>query len=117
MLDIFREGGFGTIPTALFGLLLIAAAIRYAMRPERRHVPIQVALAAATLACGGLGFVTGVVKSISAAGQAGPDDRWMVAIGVSESLQNLVLAFGLVALGAIAASVGAARVSSSAASA
>jgi hypothetical protein len=115
MLDIFREGGMGTIPTALFGVLLIAAAVRYAMNPERRHVALQVSLAAATLACGGLGFVTGVRKSIEAASQAKLDDRWIVAIGVSESLQNLVLAFVLVALGAIAASVGAARVARSAA--
>lgn len=104
----------GTLPTALFGVLLIVAAIRYAMSPEKRYVPVQISLAAATLACGGLGFVTGVVKSIAAAGEAKLDDRWIVAIGVSESLQNLVLAFGLVALGAIAASVGAARVARSA---
>jgi hypothetical protein len=109
MLDIFREGGMGTIPTALFGVLLIAAAIRYAMSPEKRHVPVQISLAVATLACGGLGFVTGVRKSIEAASQAKLDDRWIVAIGASESLQNLVLAFGLVAIGALAATVGAAR--------
>lgn len=113
MLDIFREGGAGTIPTALFGVLLVVAAIRYALSPDKRYVPLLVSSGAVTLACGGLGFATGVVKSLSAADRVKDGERWILAIGVSESLQNLVLAFALVSLGAIAATVGAARIARS----
>ncbi len=113
MLDLFREGGFGTIPTALFGLLLVAAALAYAARPEKRLVPLQISLCIVTLSSGGLGFVSGVVKSFSFLGQVKPEDRWIGAVGVAESLQNLVLAFALVTLAAIATSVGALRIARS----
>jgi hypothetical protein len=64
-----------------------------------------------TMACGALGFVTGVMKSFSYLGQAAPEDRWIWTLGVGESLHNVALALGLVTLAAIAASVGAYRFS------
>ena len=105
--EIFHEGGFGMYPTSIFGVMLIAASICYAMSPERRFVPLQVALGMVTLASGGLGFVTGLIKSTMAPGAVGPDQRWVRGLG--ESLDNLALALALVVVGALAASVGALR--------
>ena len=111
MVDAFHRGGWGMIPTALFGLLLIAASVRYAISPERRFVPLQVTLGIMTLASGGLGFATGLIKSISSVETATSDLRFIWVLGMGESLNNVALALGLHTLGAIAASVGAWRLS------
>jgi len=108
MREMFHLGGFGMYPTTIFGLMLVAACVRYAVSPERRFVPLQVSLGIVTLASGGLGFVTGVVKSITAGG-VGPDQRWLWVVGLGESLTNVVLALMLIVLGALAATVGALR--------
>jgi hypothetical protein len=107
--EAFHMGGWGMYPTSIFGLMLVAASIRYAMSPERRFVPIQVSLAIVTMASGGLGFVTGMIKSVLAIEGAGPDRRWIWVLGVGESLNNLALALALVTVGALVASVGALR--------
>jgi DNA polymerase-4 len=52
MLEIFRNGGFGMYPTALFGLLMLAVAARYAVRPESRWIPLQISLGIVTLSVG-----------------------------------------------------------------
>ena len=110
MLDAFRLGGFGMWPTALFGALLVAASIRYARSPERRLVPLQLSLGVVTLAAGGLGFVTGLIKSTMAIEGAGPDKRWIWVVGMGEALTNVALALALVTLAALAASIGAVRI-------
>lgn len=110
MLNAFREGGFPMIPTALIGLLLVAASIRYAITPERRYVPLQLSLGIMTLASGGLGFVMGVMKSVQYLSNVPASDRWIWAVGVGESLNNLALSFAMITLAALAASVGSARI-------
>lgn len=108
--EAFHLGGWGMYPTSVFGLLLIAAAIRYAMSPERRFVPLQVSLGIMTLASGGLGFVTGMIKSALAIDGAAADMRWIWVVGMGESLNNVALALALLTIGALAASLGALRI-------
>ncbi len=110
MSDAFHMGGWGMYPTLVFGVLLVAASVRYAATPERRFVPLQMSLGMVTLASGGLGFVTGMIKSALAIEGAGPDRRWIWVLGMGESLNNVALALALVTVGAIAASVGALRI-------
>ncbi|WP_234023831.1 hypothetical protein [Sorangium cellulosum] len=98
-------------PTLVFGLLLLAASIRYAISPERRFVPLQVSLGILTLMAGGLGFVTGTIKSFMATGAVTPDERWIWMIGLGESLNNVALALVLLTLASLAATVGAYRFS------
>lgn len=107
----FREGGPGMIPTALAGLVLVAVSFVYAARPERRFVPLLVSLSAVTVVAGGFGFVTGVIKSISAMGRHDADIRLSV-LGTGESLHNVALALGLLLLAMLATSVGAVRLAS-----
>jgi hypothetical protein len=107
--DAFRNGGFGMYPTTIFGLLLVAAAIRYALTPERRFVPLQLSLGVLTLASGGLGFVSGLIKSVSAIGGVAAEQRWIWVVGMGEALNCVALALLLVTLGSLAASVGAVR--------
>ena len=109
MLEAFRLGGFGMIPTFLFGVLSVVAALRYAAKPEQRQVPVQLALAGLTLSAGGLGFVTGMIKSFMAVGEVPADQRWIWLIGAGESLHNIALALALVTIGAMASTVGAVR--------
>jgi hypothetical protein len=111
--DAFREGGWTMLPTTMFGLLLLAAAVRYALSPERRFVPLQMSLGVMTIACGALGFVMGVMKSFSAMGGVEPDKRWIWLLGVGESLNNVAVAFALVTAAAVAASIGAYRIARS----
>jgi len=111
MVEAFHQGGWGMIPTAFFGVLLVLASVRYAVSPERRFVPLQVSLGIMTLASGGLGFVTGLIKSVSTLETAKPDMRWIWVLGMGESLNNIALALGLITLGAVAASIGAWRIS------
>ncbi len=109
MREAFIAGGPGMIPTAVFGLIMICAAALYAYRPEKRFVPMQISLAIVTLTAGGLGFVTGLIKSFGAIGEVPADQRYIWLIGMGESLNNLALAFGLIVLAALVASIGTLR--------
>jgi hypothetical protein len=105
----FRSGGWGMYPTLVFGMLMIAASVAYALKPERRLVPLQISLGVMTLVTGSLGFVTGLIKSLGAIHQVPADQRFIWLIGLGESLNNVALALTLVVLGALAISVGAFR--------
>lgn len=108
MLEIFETGGFGMIPTFLFGLIALGSAALYAVRPERRFVPLLVSSSLLTLATGALGFVIGVIASFSAI--LGATDRGMALVGVGESAHCLALALGIVMVALIGATLGTVRV-------
>ena len=112
MREIFHTGGFGMYPTAFFGLILIAVAIRYAIKPESRFVPLQITLGLLTLFSGALGFITGLIASFSAMSgvPATGSAQWIPLIGAAESLHNVALAIALVIFAVMAASVGAGRI-------
>ncbi len=109
MFDAIRAGGPGMIPTLLFGLILVAAAVRYATRPERHYVPLLVSLGLMTLFSGALGFTRGMIKACAAIGQVGPDERFVTVIGLGESLNNVSLSLALCLLAAMASAIGATR--------
>jgi hypothetical protein len=111
MLEAFRFGGWGMYPTLVCGVLFIAAATRYAMRPEQRFVPLQAALGLMTLQVGALGFVTGMIKCFLAMDQVSPDRRWIWMLGAGEALNCVGLALVLVVVGTLATAIGAYRLS------
>jgi hypothetical protein len=97
-------------PTLIFGVLMLAANIRYAIKPERRLVPLQISLGLMTLFGGMLGFTMGTIRSFMAMGEVGADKKWIWLLGVGESLNNVALALVMLVLGCIAASIGAVRI-------
>lgn len=107
----FRDGGFGMIPTSVFGFVLVLSAALCVLRPERRFVHITAALAVLTLSAGALGTCIGVTKSLHyLPGVADVQLRFTVAgLGFAESLNNLVLALMLLTLSALLLTVSAAR--------
>jgi hypothetical protein len=115
MLEAFRAGGFGMIPTCIFGLILLCVSVRYARRPEARVVPLLVSLGLLTNFSGLLGFVSGIIKTMEAVGQVQPGERFIALIGLGESAHNLALAFLLCSISMLAVTVGAWRLARAAA--
>ena len=110
MLEGFRDGGFGMFPTLIFGLVMVAAAVRYAVRPEARFLPLVWGLGALTVSSGALGFVTGLITTFHYV--AAHDEPGNIALqGAGESLNNLASALIFVVLSSIAASYGAWKLS------
>ena len=107
----FRDGGFPMWITLVFGLLAIGAAARYALRPWRRHLPLMISLTLMTLLSGAFGLVTGLIKSLQALPQVGPDQRWIWLVGLGESLQNAAFALALAGVATLAAIAGTWRLS------
>lgn len=112
MLDSFVAGGWGMYPTLLAGLGLLATSFQYARRPEKRYVPLMVALGLLTMIAGGLGFVTGLMVCLrGAAEMEAAMTPTLVAFGVQEALHNIALALLLGMGAALLASVGSWRLS------
>jgi biopolymer transport protein ExbB/TolQ len=111
MTEWFSLGGFPMWATLLFGVLSIGAAARYAIRPERRFVPLVVSLGSMTLLSGLFGFVTGLAKSLNALDAMPADRRWIWMLGLGESLVNVAFALALVAVATFATVVGTWKVS------
>jgi uncharacterized membrane protein YfcA len=110
ILEAFREGGWGMFPTAIFGILLVGVAVRYAIDPAKRLVPLLVSLGAVTLTAGALGFVTGFIKSVSAI-EASPEHNPALALlGAGEAANCVGLALCLMTIAGLATSAGALRI-------
>lgn len=109
MLEQFRDGGWGMWPTLLFGLVLLAASLRYAYRPEGRLVPLLASLGLLTLFSGCLGFVTGIITTMKFVAQVKPEERYVALVGLGESLNNVSLALILCVLATLAVVIGAWR--------
>jgi len=111
----FREGGWGMFPTLAFGILLLGVAVKYAVAPERRFVPLLFGLGILTLASGALGFVTGLITTCTAIGGGRfndlPDLRISI-VGFGESLNDFAFALIFLVLAAMAGSFGAWRLAS-----
>ncbi|MBN2498251.1 MAG: hypothetical protein JXR96_26910 [Deltaproteobacteria bacterium] len=109
MSEAFRLGGWGMYPTLICGLMLVGAGILYAVKPQRRFVPLLFAVGTMTFISGLLGFTTGMIRTLLYVGQVGPDERYLALIGLAESLHNVAFALVFVMLAAIAAGIGTAR--------
>jgi hypothetical protein len=107
----FLAGGPVMWPTMLLGMLTVAAGTSYAMRPQRRTIPVAVSLGVTTILSGFVGFVSGLIKSLGGLSQVGPDDRWISLLGLGESLVNVAFALALVGLASAAIVVGTWRLS------
>ncbi len=107
MFEAFNRGGYGMFPTLVFGLVLLAASVRYALRPDARKHPLLWSLGLLTVLAGTLGFVSGLI--ITSIHVTKPELFPIALIGFGESAHNLALALMLCSLAAICVSVGAFR--------
>lgn len=109
--DFFRDGGIGMFPTALFGLFLIASAVRLVLRPERRRAVLTAVLGLLTFAMGALGTTAGLITTFRYVARVTDEDPLRTAaVGCAESLNNAVLALMLCSLALLLAAVSALRV-------
>ena len=107
MNDYFMAGGFAMIPTMLAGFVFLALAALYARRPTARGFRMAAAWAALTVGAGALGFVTGVAASARFLERVAAQDQVKIfALGIEESLHNLVLALVMFLVGALVVAVG-----------
>ncbi|HEX8434419.1 hypothetical protein [Archangium sp.] len=112
MSEAFIAGGWGMYPTLIAGLALLATSLRYASRPESRFVPLILTLGLFTLLAGGLGFITGLLNLLRLyTGPLAGEGPSVLYLGVYEALHNVALALLLTTTSALAASVGAWRLS------
>jgi hypothetical protein len=107
IMDAFRLGGWGMYPTLVAGLVLVGVAVWHAVKPDRGRVGVLVGLGIMTIVAGTLGFVTGVIATMSHVKDAA--DRGVALVGLGESLHNVALALALIMLATIAGTVGAFR--------
>lgn len=108
--NFYANGGWGMHPVAIFGFLLMAAGILYALRPEDRSLKLVIALGLATFSAGLLGTSVGVCNSAHYLPEVPkPEQLQILALGVEESLHNLVLALMMVVVASLIAAVGVLR--------
>ncbi len=107
IVQMVQDGGFGMLPTLLFGLALLAVSARFARAPSRKLVPLLVALNWLTITAGALGFITGVITVCGPLSAEGVTDTSRIAFeGVGESLYNLAFAMLLAMVAAIGTTYG-----------
>ena len=110
MSEAFRLGGWGMYPTAIAGFILVMCAWRFAWGPSRDRLPVVMWLGALVGLTSTLGFVTGVIKTLLAAGQLPPNDAFGAVLeGIDESANNLGFGLCLCVLATIGVIVGHAR--------
>ena len=110
MADFFRDGGTPMYATLLFGSLFIACSVLYALRPERRWVPLLVGLGLTTSCSGLLGFFLGLELTMRYLHKVPKPDQFEIfQQGFAESNSNLLLWLMLASIAALAISVGAFR--------
>ena len=110
MSEFFKDGGYGMFPTLVIGLLLLATAVLYAVRPSAKRARVGLVLGLVTLASGLLGASVGMAMSAHFIPKVAKADQLeILAQGFAESSHNVVLALIVVVLAGLVASVGAAR--------
>jgi hypothetical protein len=109
MKTFWQAGGFGMYQVALFGLALVWAAVRFALRPDERQVAYVRALGTAT----GWSIAFAVASDFATvfhaiAALSGERERWAQYLlqGSYESFTPAVLGFGLISLAWVAQAFG-----------
>jgi hypothetical protein len=109
MIEFFRAGGFPMIFVLLFGALALAAAVRFALRPDALLVDAVRALSAATLLSVGSGTfsdIAAVCSKVPARWAHHPKIHLIVMQGIGESMSPGILGFSLLSVAWLVTAVG-----------
>lgn len=113
MLDFFKEGGISMIVLLVLGVVLLGACVRFAIRPERAHVPFIISMAVAILAASMLGMLmdVGAVFNFLSDPKKIPDNELtrVLFVGLKESTRPGTFGGGILVLCAMTFAIGAAR--------
>ena len=107
----FDEGGFGMIPTTIFGFLLIASSVLTLLRPARFWAVTGV-LAVAVWGAGMLGTTMGLINTFKYVAHSSEEPVTAAKIvlqGMAESMNNTILAFVIIVPAALICAVAAFR--------
>lgn len=105
--EFFKAGGFGMYPVTIFGFFLVVSCGLYAMRLRPQHARLAKLLGAMTLMAGWLGAATGVCNTafyLHHVEQAKQVE--IFALGLQESLHNVILALIFALIAGLVAIVG-----------
>lgn len=105
MLWYMTEGGWPMWPVLAFGLVSIVIALSYAFAPRRELLPLVIGFAVATVMMGCVGTALDIQQTMRVPGDA----LHAIPVGVRESLNTTVLAFGIATLDSLIATIGAYR--------
>jgi hypothetical protein len=100
----------GMYPVTLFGFLLVVSCVLYTLRLRPHHARLAKILAGTTLMAGLLGTTTGVCTTAVYLGKVEAGKQLEIfALGLQESLHDLVLALIFVIIASLIASAGVLR--------
>lgn len=115
MLDFFTEGGFAMWLILALGVVLLAASVRFAIRPDRAHVGLLVALGIAVAAASLQGMLMDMGSVFSFLARSGAElerEKQFTLVlmqGLKESTRPGTFGGGILVLCCIAIAIGAAR--------
>jgi len=108
----WRAGGFGMYQVALFGLIVLAVALWFAVTRDERHLPFLRTMTFATL----LSITFAVVSNVATVCYSVPKlftnkDDWTagVLLGLFESLTPAALGLGVLSIAWFVAAIGVRR--------
>ncbi len=111
MMNLIRDGGAPMWAILFFGLLDLGAAIHFAYRPVRAHLPAIAALGLAVLssiACGVMADIAAVGSKVPARPEWANDPKIHLLLlqGLAESMAPGILGFSTLSLVALLCAVG-----------
>lgn len=110
MKQFYVAGGFGMVPISVFGFLLAAVTVLYVLRPQQHYQRLSISLGVLTFGMGLLSTAIGIGKSARYIYQVAPPRQLgVLAMGVEESLHNLILSLILVLVAGLVFAAGALR--------
>jgi hypothetical protein len=113
--DFWQAGGFGMYQVSVFGLSVLIAALRFAVRPDERQIPFVRAMTVASLLSIAMAVTSDIATvcwSVPKLSHALADWPEFLLIGTFESLTPAILGFGLLSLAWLAQAVGVRRLAS-----